>query len=273
MALPFAPAAPVDFHLHSDASDGEHPAEHMAAAARKAWLAQWSLTDHDTFAGWRRIAGAPGLICGVEITAGAEGREVHVVGLGVDPAHAGLAALLARIRTLRLERIDVLLGRLPADVRRGLTAAEVKPAQSDTVGRLHLAKALARTGGVASVRDAFQFHLADEHVADTGLPQFPPIAEVATLIRAAGGVAILAHPGVYRGTAVIAALTDGLDGIEAAHPGLADDLQQAILALAAERGLLLSVGSDTHRISSVRRPGAAHLAPELLAPLLERLSG
>lgn len=273
MAQPFAPAAPVDFHLHSNASDGEHPPDHMASAARKAWLARWALTDHDTTAGWARIAGAPGLVCGVEITAGADGREIHIVGLGIDPANPLLQDLLTRIRALRLTRLDALLARLPADVRRGLSAAEVKPAEADAVGRLHLAKALARCGGVATVREAFDFHLADEHVADTGLPQFPPIAEVAAAIRAAGGVAILAHPGVYRGLATIAPLCAGLDGLEAAHPGLDGELQAALLELAASRRLLVSVGSDTHRISANRRPGAAHLAPALLAPLLERLGG
>lgn len=271
MALPFAPAAAVDFHMHSDASDGEHPASMMAAAAGRARLARWALTDHDSIEGWRRIAGAPGLVCGVEATAGDAGREIHIVGLGIDPANPVLGALLAEIRTIRLQRVDALLARMPADVRRNLTAAEVKPPEADAVGRLHLAKALARTGGVASVRDAFQFHLADEHITDTGLPAFPPIDRITAAIHAAGGVAILAHPGAYRTIAAIGPLTDLVDGIEAAHPGLSDDLQREILELARLRGLLVSLGSDTHRISATRRPGGVHLDPLLLEPLLDRL--
>jgi 3',5'-nucleoside bisphosphate phosphatase len=271
MALPFAPAATVDFHLHSDASDGEHPASHMAAAVSRARLARWALTDHDTLAGWSRIHGAPGLLCGVEATAGDAGREIHIVGLGINPACAQLTDLLVEIRTIRLRRVDALLARMPADVRRGLTAADVKPPEADAVGRLHLAKAMARIGGVASIRDAFQFHLADEHISDTGLPAFPPVEQVASAIRAAGGIAILAHPGAYRTIAAIGPLTDFVDGIEAAHPGLPEPLQLEILELARMRGLLLSVGSDTHRISSTRRPGGVHLEPALLEPLLDRL--
>lgn len=276
MAQPFAPdppPAPVDFHLHSNASDGDLPPAHVASAARKAWLSHWALTDHDTLAGWRLIAGSPGLICGVEVTAGAEDREVHIVGLAFDPGHAGLAALLAGIRQRRLERLDVLLARLPADVRRGLTAAEVKPPEADSVGRLHLARALARCGGVASVRDAFAFHLADEHLADASLPQFPPIPDVAATIRAAGGVAILAHPGAYRTMDAIARLAEDLDGVECAHPGLDRELQHGLLRLCAERQLLVSIGSDTHRLSATRRPGSVRLASSLLAPLLERVGG
>ncbi len=277
MALPFAhdlsaaPAAPVDLHLHSYASDGDLPPLHVASAARKAWLSHWALTDHDTLAGWRAAAGSPGLVCGVEVTAGAEDREVHIVGLGIDPEHVELNDLLADIRNRRVERLDALLARLPADVRRGLTAAEVKPPEADSVGRLHLARALTRNGGVASVRDAFAFHLADEHLADATLPQFPPIAAVAAAIRAAGGIAILAHPGAYRTLAVATRLAEGLDGVECAHPGLDAELQCGLLELCAKRGLLVSLGSDTHRISATRRPGCVRLAASLMAPLLERL--
>jgi predicted metal-dependent phosphoesterase TrpH len=273
MSDPFAPTAPVDFHLHSNASDGDHPPDRMASAARSAWLARWALADHDTLAGWRAIVGAPGLVCGAEITSGADGREVHIVALGINPLHEGLTALLADIRLIRLRRIDVLLERLPTDVRRGLTAAEVKPPEADSVGRLHLARALARRGGVATVRDAFAFHLADEHLVDHTLPQFPPVAQVAETIRAAGGVAILAHPGAYRTIDAIEPLASQVDGAECAHPGLPGELQTQLLTLCAQRRLLVSVGSDTHRISATRRPGAAHLAPELLQPLLDRLAG
>lgn len=271
MALPFAPPATADFHMHTDASDGEHPAEHMAAAAARARLYRWAITDHDTLAGWRRVRGAPGLVCGVEVTAGDAGREIHIVGLGVDPEHAGLGELLAGIRRIRMQRVDALLERMPADVRRGLSAEQVKPASADAVGRLHLAKALARCGGVASVRDAFQLHLADEHISDTGLPPFPPIEQVTRTVHAAGGVAILAHPGAYRSIVAIAPLTDHVDGIEAAHPGLPEHLQREILELARLRGLLISLGSDTHRISATRRPGGVHLDQPLLDPLLDRL--
>ena len=274
MASPFAPdlpTAPVDLHLHSHASDGDLPPLHVASAARKAWLSHWALTDHDTLAGWRAAAGSPGLVCGVEVTAGAEDREVHIVGLGIDPAHDGLAILLADIRNRRLERLDALLARLPVDVRRGLTAAEVKPPEADSVGRLHLARALTRNGGVASVRDAFAFHLADEHLADATLPQFPSISQVAAAIRAAGGVAILAHPGAYRSLDTATRLAEGLDGIECAHPGLDHTLQDGLLDLCARRKLLVSVGSDTHRISTTRRPGSVRISAALVAPLLERL--
>lgn len=271
MASPFAPAGPLDLHLHSTASDGSHPPEEMASVACAARLSPWALTDHDTLAGWRRVASAPGLVCGVEATASDEGREIHLVGLDIDPRHPGLGALLAANRTLRLARIDALLARLPPGVGRGLTAAAVLPRGADAVGRLHLARALTRVGGVASVREAFDQHLADEHLADASLPQFPPISQVVDEIRAAGGVAILAHPGAYRTLEAATRLAEGLDGVECAHPGLDAGMQAGLIALCRARGLLISLGSDTHRISSARRPGCVRLDPELLVPLRQRL--
>lgn len=271
MAAPFGAPPRVDFHLHTTASDGDHAPVEMAALAARAGLGRWAVTDHDTLAGWRRLEGSPGLVCGVEATAGAEDREIHIVGLGIDPGHAGLRTLLERTRAIRLERIAALLARLPAGVRRGLDAAAVKPAGADSVGRLHLARALARQGGVTGVREAFAMHLADEHTADAGLPPFPPLAEVAAEIRAAGGVAILAHPGAYRAIETASRLAAGLDGVECAHPGLDPALQRGLLELCAARGLLVSLGSDTHRLSSTRRPGGVSLPADLLAPLLARL--
>jgi predicted metal-dependent phosphoesterase TrpH len=265
MAAPFAAPGPVDFHLHTWASDGAHDPYEMAAAARRSRLAAWAITDHDTLAGWAAVRTAPGLVPGVEITAGDSGREVHVVSLGIDPAHDGLARLLSAIRALRLRRIDALLARMPAEIRRDLTAAQVKPAQADAVGRLHLALALVRCGAVARVRDAFTAHLADEHIADPDLPQFPGVGQVAETIRAAGGVAILAHPGGYRDPVLVRHLLGlGLDGFEAGQ----GDLDAELLALP---GLLVSVGSDTHRISSRRRPGSVEVAGALLIPLRERI--
>jgi predicted metal-dependent phosphoesterase TrpH len=244
----------------------------MAAAARRSALARWAITDHDTLEGWASVRDSPGLVCGVEVSACHQAREIHIVGLGIDPAHAALATLLAGNRKIRRARIDAFLARLPADVRRDLTAERVQPAEADSVGRFHLAQALVRGGGIASIREVFAMHLADEHLVDADLPQFPAVAQVCGAIRSAGGLAILAHPGAYRDVQLIdTVLEAGCDGLEAAHPGLDDDLQQTLLALAGHRRLLLSVGSDTHRIGSRRRPGAATLEPHLLAPLVERL--
>jgi predicted metal-dependent phosphoesterase TrpH len=275
---PTMAAMRVDFHLHTHRSDGQLAPSELLAHVRRAKLDAWAVTDHDTLAGWRDLHDRPdarGLIPGVEATAAHGGREIHLVGLGLDPAHAGLADLLADVRALRRERLAALIARLPPTVARGVTVDALDDGHADALGRNHLARALVERGGVATLGAAFTDHLGDEHVADPSLPQFPPIAQVAAALHAAGAVVVLAHPAMYGSAAAVAALLDGagpgaIDAMELAHPGLGDDLQRDLMALAAERGLLASAGSDLH-FAGARKPGKYVLDDHHLRPLLLRL--
>ncbi len=264
----------VDFHLHTWCSDGALAPADMLAVLRGNGVDHFAITDHDTCAGWRALRGAPGLLPGVEATGSHDHREIHVVGLGIDPDHPQLDGMLAHIRRQREVRITALIARLPPDVARGLDLDAVRdrrPGAGESLSRNHLARALVATGAVPSYRAAFDRWLADEHVRDPDLPTFPPLAEVCATIRAAGGVAILAHPGMYRRLPVILDLMDqGCDGIEAEHPHLDATLAAGIRGYARERDWLLSVGTDTH-VPGSRQPGQCTLAPDLLAPLLARL--
>lgn len=264
----------IDFHLHTHHSDGQLAPRELLAAVHGQQVDWYAVTDHDSLMGWQALKDEPGLICGVEITAGHDGREVHIVGLGIDPIHTGLLTLLAEIRAIRLRRLEVLIARLPDTVRRGLTLEQLRTdpfgRASETFGRLHLAKAIIRRGGAASVNDAFAQHLGDEHVSDGTLEQFPTPRLVGDTIRAAGGVALLAHPGIYGTFAAIEPLmAQGLDGLEANHPNLDPSLHATLLGAAKERGWLASAGSDLHFLGA-RKPGAWSLG-DLHKPLLERL--
>jgi 3',5'-nucleoside bisphosphate phosphatase len=264
----------VDFHLHTHHSDGQLAPRELLAAVHSQQVDWYAVTDHDSLKGWQALKDEPGLVCGVEITAGHDGREVHIVGLGVDPQNPGLNTLLADIRAIRLRRLEVLIARLPENVRRGLTLDALKEdpfgRASETFGRLHLAKAIIRRGGAASVNDAFAQHLGDEHVSDGTLESFPTPRTVGEAIRAAGGVALLAHPGIYGSFAAIEPLmAQGLDGLEANHPNLDASLHATVLGAAKERGWLMSAGSDLHFLGA-RKPGFWSLG-ELHKPLLARL--
>lgn len=268
----------VDFHLHTWCSDGAHDPIEMLHAIRHAGVESFAITDHDTCSGWRALAGTPGLLAGVEATAGHDHREVHIVGLGINPDQLILSTMLARVRVLREHRLGVLLARLPADISRGLTVDDVRDRRSrggiiagESLSRNHLARALVQRGGVANFRAAFDDWLGDEHMRDPALPEFPSIAEVTAAIRDAGGVAILAHPGMYKSVPVVEELMDaGCDGLEVEHPHLDPTFAGALRSRAVERGWLMSVGTDTHVLGS-RRPGHCVLADHLLNPLLDRL--
>jgi predicted metal-dependent phosphoesterase TrpH len=261
----------IDFHLHTNRSDGVLAPRELLAAVRHEQLAAWAVTDHDSVAAWRELQHEPGLVAGIEITSGVEGREVHVVGLGIDADSVALNELLTGIRVLRRERIGVVISRLPTQVSRGVTVADLDDGRAESLGRNHLARAMLKRGGVASMHEAFTLHLGDEHIRDTGLPQFPPLRQCCEAIRAAGGVAILAHPGVYRSALVIAGLLDlGCDGLEVAHPNLDPLLADQLLELARSRKLLMSAGSDLH-VLGARRPGIFGLTAQQLEPLASRL--
>lgn len=260
--------------MHTHHSDGQLAPRELLAAVRQQQVDHWAVTDHDSVRGWQALAAEPGLIPGVEITAGFAGREVHVVGLGIDPHHAELLTFLADIRALRLRRLTVLIARLPDDVKRGLTlqalCTDPLARDSESFGRLHLARSLLRRGGVSSISNAFEHHLGDEHTTDFDLEPYPLPSEVSAVIHAAGGVAILAHPGVYSTFAVIEPLmAQGLDGLEVNHPNLDPNLQATLLSTAVARNWLISAGSDLHFLGA-RKPGAWSM-DERHRPLLDRL--
>jgi predicted metal-dependent phosphoesterase TrpH len=149
--------------------------------------------------------------------------------------------------------------------------SDLEDGRAEALSRNHLARALVRRGGVRTMQDAFAFHIGDEHVRDPSLPGFPPLDECCAAIRAAGGLAILAHPGVHRTCAVVARLLDaGCDGLELASPNLDPALAAELAALIDARGLLASAGSDLH-VLGMRRPGMHQLPDERLAPLARRL--
>lgn len=261
----------ADFHLHTHKSDGVLSPAELLAAVRAAQLDYWSVTDHDTLSVARLFQQEAGLIPGVEVTASFGGREIHVVGLGVNLAHDGLEAMLAASRQRRRERMAILIQRLPAKNRSGLDVSTVDDGMTDSVGRLHLARLLVERGAVRRVNDAFQRWLGDDYAVDNELPAFPVVSEVITHLHAAGGVALLAHPGIYSELPFIETLLDqGLDGLEIDHPGLGADRRASFMDLAHRRRLLMSSGSDLHFLGA-RRPGMCSLSDNEWRPLQERL--
>jgi predicted metal-dependent phosphoesterase TrpH len=246
----------ADLHSHSDASDGTTPPADVIARAAAAGLDVIALTDHDTVAGHAAAAAVlpPGLtlLPGMELSARLQGHSVHVLSYLFDPAHPELAAELTQIRDSRVTRAREMVQRL-ADLGVPVTWAQVSGiAGRGVVGRPHIARALAAAGAVAPPADAF----SPEWIGPGG-PAYvaryalDPVRAV-RLIRAAGGVTVLAHArGRGRGWAipdeVIAELAAaGLTGLEINHPQHDAASRAELSALAAGLGLIPSGGSDDH---------------------------
>ncbi|MEV7099360.1 PHP domain-containing protein [Amycolatopsis sp. NPDC051045] len=264
----------IDLHTHSTASDGTTPPAELPRLAAEAGLTVLALTDHDTFAGLEAAAtAAPGieLVPGVEISCRLDDAEVHLLGLFVDPGHAPLAAELELIRTDR-DRRGVRMVERCRELGAPITLEQVRAiAGGAPLGRPHIAAALATVG----VTDAFTADwIADGGRADVPKHVLSAVAAIA-LVRAAGGVAVLAHPrSVKRRASVsdtqLARLADaGLTGIEADHPEQPPEVRGRLRAIAADLGLLATGSSDFHGDRKPVRLGEYTTSPEVFAALRE----
>ncbi|MBN8246722.1 MAG: PHP domain-containing protein [Verrucomicrobia bacterium] len=241
----------ADLHLHTRYSDGTYTPEELAGHAAAVGLDAVALTDHDTVAGCAPMAAAcagRGLefIPGSELTADLEGREFHVLGYWLDAGSALLQARLAEFQAARIQRIHDMVDRLNHRGI-GLTAdAVLAVANCGSPGRPHVARALVEGGHCRNYDDAF------ERFLKKGRPAWVPkvaltMAETIQLIHAAGGAAVLAHPGLYRSDPMIPGIAAlGLDGLECWHTRHSATASESYARTAARLGLVATGGSDCH---------------------------
>lgn len=248
-----------DLHMHSTSSDGMNTPSELVGLAAGRGLAGIALTDHDTVAGVGEAAEAAAragldFVPGVEISTRAGSRDIHMLGYFFDPADARLRQRLAGLRDVRDVRNDRILERL-RELGVDITLAEVKdrggrPLQpGESVGRPHMADVLVRKGYAVDLRDAFDKYLAEGAAAYVSPPRVSPV-EAAAWIREAGGVPVLAHPGLYGDDALVRQVLAEAKpaGIEVRHPDHDPAAEERYRRLAAEYGLLTTAGSDYHGI-------------------------
>jgi hypothetical protein len=249
-------AATVDLHLHSTASDGRlSPAELVRHAAARG-VRHLALTDHDTTAGLAEAAAEAaaagvGFVPGIELSAGWRGRGIHVLGLVIDPAAAGLRAGLERLGAVRLGRAERIAARLEAARAPGRAALSAVLAATALPTRTHFARALVELGAARDPADAF------ERLLRRGRPGYvasdwPDLAEVTAWVKSAGGVPVLAHPLRYtlsngaRRELAREFREAGGRGLEVATGGASTVQVSEAASLAARTGLEGSAGSDFH---------------------------
>ncbi|MBO1752741.1 PHP domain-containing protein [Actinotalea sp. BY-33] len=269
----------IDLHTHSTVSDGTDTPAQVVEAAARAGLDVLALTDHDTTAGWAEAAAAVpehgvALVRGEEISCRAAGTSVHLLSYLHDPADSPLLAEAERTRTARLERARHIVARIAVDHEITWADVEAQTADGTTVGRPHIADALVARGHVADRSAAFAGILAAD--SPYYVPHHAPDAVLAVeLVRSAGGVPVLAHPGARaRGSVVpddvVAAMAEaGLVGIEVGHRDhdLAD--RARLSALADRLGLLVTGSSDYHGQGKPNLLGENTTSPEVLARIEE----
>lgn len=246
----------IDLHAHSTASDGSQRPADVIAAAAGAGLDVVALTDHDTTEGWSEAFEAAGpagvaVVPGMEISCKVRGISVHLLSYLHDPTDPQLRAELALTRDDRVGRARRMVARIAADFPLSWDDVLEHVAEGATVGRPHIADAMVARGLVGSRDEAFETTL--HRNSPYFVPHYAPLAaDAVRLVVAAGGVPVMAHPRAgRRGRVVtdddIAELADaGLIGIEADHPDHTPDEREAVRALAARLGLLVTGSSDYH---------------------------
>jgi len=272
----------IDLHTHSSWSDGVlSPGELVALAATRA-VELLALTDHDTMAGCEEAAQACAeariaFLHACELTGLWCGREVHIVGLRLDPRSAPLAAHLEGVRGQRAERIRAIGLRLDQHGLDGAAIAGAVLARAGTPTRLHLARELVQRGHAKDEDEAFKRWIGRGQRAAVPAA-WPTVEASAAVIAAAGGLAVLAHPHRYQLSA--GALRElcgqfrdaGGAGIEVSLPGMGPGDTGRAAALARRFGLAGSCGSDFHVPGVPWRPlGRFAKLPEGVVPICERL--
>lgn len=243
-------ATTVELHTHSAASDGAFAPAELARRCARAGVELWALTDHDNCYGCAEAAKAAGKL-GIDFLPGIEmssfaGRSVHVLGYGIDPDGAVVREYAERRIEARRDRTHAMIERLEKLGIEVEFERVVEVADSDILGRPHLARALVDIGAVPSIDEAFDRFLHDGGPAHVHT-RWPSVEEAIELIERAGGVSVLAHPGQYDLDDAIAGWIEaGLDGIEVVHPSHGSAERRRYEALADAHDLLKTASSDFH---------------------------
>ena len=260
----------VDLHMHSTASDGSRAPADVVRAAKAAGLVAIALTDHDSVAGLAE-AQAAGLELGVRIVNGVElsavegDAETHLLGLHLRDALV-IERELGGLRDMRERRGQQIVDKLVALGVQVTFDDVLAQASGGAVGRPHVARALVADGWATDVRDAFDRYLGAGKPAYVAKDQLG-MADAISMIHAAGGLAVLAHPGAAGTRERLAALAAlGMDGVEVRHPGHSPSDTARLNTLALQLGLVVSGGSDWHGAADGPRTiGMMHVPEEWLA--------
>jgi len=275
----------IDLHCHSTASDGTLTPAELVAAGAEAGLDVLAITDHDTTGGWAAAAAArpPGLtlVRGAELSCRWYGVEptipLHLLAYLFDPEDPVLAGDLARLRTDREQRAEKIVELLRADGV-AISWPEVSEyAAGGSVGRPHIAQALIRAGLVRTTSEAFASRWlgARYFVPKADLDVF----EAVRAVRAAGGVAVFAHPNAtVRGRIVpdrliVELAGAGLFGLEADHEDHTAEQRAHVRSLADRLGLVVTGSSDFHGTHKTVRLGAFTTDPRAYEQIVAAATG
>lgn len=248
----------IDLHTHSNASDGSDSPTELVQKAAAAGLTALALTDHDTLGGIEEAAREADrlgitLIPGIEFSSSYEGRDIHIVGLGLHHPTREFLDKLEFFRKKRASRNQEIIHRMRSDGI-DISLKAIREAYSDPIiTRAHIARYLHDHGIASSISDAFARFIGDQAPYFVSVFKCTP-QEAVSLIRRSGGIPVLAHPFQYRFSEselqrLIGLLCEqGLAGVEAWYSTHTSDQTREVLKLCRMYNLAPSGGSDYHGI-------------------------
>ena len=281
----------IDLHIHSTASDGTCSPSEILQLASRSGLKAIAITDHDTLGGSRQAleCGIPTdlhFVTGVEISTQPamgldSGGSLHILGYGIDPRHSELEQILNKFQQVRMERIHRILHRL-RDLGIPLTVEQVTAEVGEgAAGRPHVASAMVKAGAVADIDEAFKKYLRKGCPAYVGKERLDCL-QAFELIRAAGGIPVLAHPALIPCRSdneladLVAALCKiGLKGLEVYYTEHTPQAVARYMALAEKFDLSVTGGSDFHgqvnpHVQMGKGTGDLHVPYELFEILVSK---
>lgn len=242
----------IDFHCHSHFSDGHHSPQFLLQRAAKNQLTHLAITDHDCITDLSKLEIPAGLILvpGIEISCNWNKHEIHLVGLQIEDSHPELNAFINGQQQARTERVSSISGKLEKLGINGLLEfMAAKPCLSWT--RSHVAEFLVSEGHSKTFHKAFKKFLKPSGSVYVAA-QWPALNEAISIIKQAGGIAVLAHPSRYNltNTKLLSLINDFIlaegEAIEVSFGGIDPLRSRALCDIALQRNLFVSAGSDFH---------------------------
>lgn len=271
----------IDLHTHSDESDGTFTPSEVVRRAAELGLDVVALTDHDTTSGLEEASEAARevgveLVPGVEFSAEHQATSIHVLCYWMDTSNEELQTELQRLRDDRFRRGEMMIEKLQA-LGFDISFERVRQiAGGGNIVRPHVAQAMVEAGIVADEVEAFDRYIADGGPAHVPKHALDPLDSVDLIVRA-GGVCVLAHPGMWGAQSsvpdeLIAAMAErGMVGLEVDHTDHTPEQRAIYRAMAERLGLVATGGSDCHgtRYDPIRL-GSSLCDPEQFAALRAR---
>lgn len=243
----------ADLHIHTSVSDGCLTPSEAVAMAKDINLKAIAITDHDTMDGVKDAMEEGEkldieVIPGVELSTDYNNFEIHILGYYVDDKDETFQLLLKRLRDFRCKRVKNIINKLNG-LGCNVDIDEVMMiAGEGAVGRPHIARLLTEKGYVRDVQDAFDKFIGSNAPAYVERYRLLP-QEVIKMVLRAGGVPVLAHPGIIKKDDMIPELINaGLKGIEVYHPEHSEEETRKYQTMAFKSRLLITGGSDCHGI-------------------------